>query len=94
MELRFGQHVQFKPVERVAKAPVSIAEAIRRLPVPEFDPNWVPPGALEKLQREQTKRPSKDERPQIQLPLYDEPPPNWRPRDGPKEERGVEIIQF
>lgn len=93
MELRFGQHGP-KPADRVAKTPVPMMKAITRLPIPDFDPNWVPPGALEKLKREQTRQPPKDDRPRVQLPLYDEPPPNWRPRDGPKEERGVWEIQF
>jgi hypothetical protein len=65
-----------------------------RLPVPNFDPVWIPPGALEKLRREQQKKP-KDERQQPQLPLYDDLP-NWQPqpRESPTEERGVVIIEF
>lgn len=94
MELRFGQHVPIKPVERVAKPSVPIIQAISRLPIPDFDPNWVPPGALERLRREQ-RRP-REERPQPQLPLYEEPPPGWRPREekAPAEERGVIIINM
>ena len=95
MELRFGQHGPKNPVERVAKPSVPMMKAITRLPIPDFDQNWVPPGALEKLRREQTRRPPKDDQPRVHLPLYDEPPSNWRPRDEqPKEERGVVILQF
>ncbi|MFH1520128.1 MAG: hypothetical protein ABID61_00640 [Candidatus Micrarchaeota archaeon] len=93
MELRFGQHAPKKPIERVAKPSIPMMKSITRLPIPDFDPSWVPPGALEKLKREQ--QPQKEDRPRLELPLYDEPPPGWQPRDeSPKKERGVVIIQI
>ncbi|MFH1785528.1 MAG: hypothetical protein ABH842_03790 [Candidatus Micrarchaeota archaeon] len=89
MELCFRQRGS---TERSTKRPVPIIKAIKRIPVPDFDPNWVPPGALEKLRKEQ--QPPKEDRPRLELPLYDEPPPGWQPRnETPKEERGV-VIQI